>query len=62
MRERDEDSEKITVEPPTVEGQATENPADEAKILADQGALNGQERKRRSPIPKVIHLPAHLPS
>lgn len=36
MRERDEDSEKVTVEPPTVEGQASENPADEAKILADQ--------------------------
>lgn len=38
MRERDEDSEKVTVEPPTVEGQASENPADEAKILAGERA------------------------
>lgn len=36
MRPRDEDSEKITVEPAEVKGQATENPADEAKILGDQ--------------------------
>lgn len=36
MRERDEDQEKITVEPATVAGQSTENPSDEAKILADQ--------------------------
>lgn len=36
MRERDEDSEKITAEPGAVRGQAAGNPADEAKILGDQ--------------------------
>lgn len=35
-RERAEDEQVVTNEPPIVEGQATENPADEAKILSDQ--------------------------
>ncbi len=35
-RERAEDEQVVTNEPQTVEGQAMENPADEAKILADQ--------------------------
>ncbi len=35
-RERAEDEQVVTNEPIIVEGQATENPADEAKILVDQ--------------------------
>lgn len=35
-RERAEDEQVISNEPPVVAGQASENPADEAKILSDQ--------------------------